>query len=119
MCYGRDTKGRDVAEKRIGELSGKESQRIELTLPKIEETPGREPEPERKAEQQLAADAGIMVEIRHAPRHRADAEGINDEASLELCLDDEQASDFLQHHHNPSKRRASGANRGFGAKGLW
>ena len=52
-------------------------------------------------------------------RHRADGERIDDQARLEAGLDDEQASDFLQHRPIPSKRRASGANRGFGAPGLW
>src|SRR3546814_12868676 len=63
-------------------------------------------------QQQLAAIAWIFVKISRTARHRADGEGINDQARFQARLDDEQASDLFQHHPIPSKRRASGAKTG-------
>src|SRR3546814_19329696 len=42
-------------------------------------------------QQQLAAIAWIFVKISRTARHRADGEGINDQARFQARLDDEQA----------------------------
>src|SRR3546814_13550224 len=66
-------------------------------------------------QQELAAIARIFVKISRTARHRADGEGINDQARFQASLDDEQASDLFQHHPQPKKapchRRTSGLRR--------
>src|SRR3546814_5707832 len=55
-------------------------------------------------QQELAAIARIFVKISRTARHRADGEGINDQARFQARLDDEQASDLFQHHPQPDRK---------------
>ncbi|HET9399095.1 MAG TPA: hypothetical protein VFO45_09790 [Sphingomicrobium sp.] len=68
---------------------------------------------ERHAEaggrQEQPAIAGIVLKIMDTALDRADGNGIGDQERFQACLDDEQATDFLEAIHWLRKRHANGA----------